>query len=66
MLGFRKYIIGIIIGLLLGLWMGVNIGEDRPLWSNPFSEPGLSQKARDAVSDVWQDTKKAAREKLSD
>ena len=46
--------------------MGVNIGKDRPLWANPFSEPSLSQKAKDVASDAWQDAKKAARDSLAD
>ena len=66
MSSIKKYLIGVIIGLLIGLWMGVNIGRDRPLWSNPFAAQSLTQKAKDAASDVWQDAKKAARDKLSD
>lgn len=66
MLGIKKYFIGIVIGLVFGLWVGVNLGKDRPLWSNPLSEPSLSQKAKDTASDVWQDARKAAREGLSD
>lgn len=66
MFGIKKYLIGIILGLLLGLWMGVNIGKDRPLWSNPFNQQSLAQKAGDAAADVWQDAKKAARDTLSD
>lgn len=66
MLKIKKYIMGAFVGLLVGLWMGVNIGAERPLWSNPFAKKDLSQKAKDVASDAWKDAKKAAREKLED
>ena len=66
MLGIKKLIMGLVIGLLLGLWAGVNIGHDRPIWSNPFEERALTDKAKDAAADVWKDAKKAAREQLDD
>jgi hypothetical protein len=65
-MGMKKYLTGIVIGLLLGLWMGVNIGKERPLWANPFTEDSLQQRAKDVASDAWKDTKKAVRDKLSD
>lgn len=37
---------GIILGLLLGLWFGVNLGRERPVLSNPFTEPTLQEKLR--------------------
>ncbi len=37
---------GIIIGLLLGLWFGVNLGRDRPLLSNPFTEPTVQERLK--------------------
>jgi len=66
MLGMKKYFIGIVMGLLVGLWFGVNIGNDRPLWANPFAEPSLANKAKGAAADVWKDAKKAARYSLAD
>jgi hypothetical protein len=66
MLGMKKYLIGIIVGVLIGLWMGVNIGRDRDLWANPFTEPSLAQKAKGAALDVLKDAKKAARDSLAD
>ena len=38
--------IGIILGLLLGLWFGVNIGRDRPVFSNPFAEHSLRDRLK--------------------
>lgn len=66
MANLKKYLIGLIIGLLLGLWGGVNIGKGQPLWANPFADVDLSQKAKDAATDVWKDAKEKARESLAD
>ena len=41
-------IIWLVLGLLLGLWFGVNIGRDRPLYSNPFEANTLKQKFKQA------------------
>lgn len=66
MRSLKKYLIGAVVGLLVGLWFGVNIGEDRPFWSNPFAEKDLVGKAKDAASDVVKDAKKAAIKKLEE
>ena len=66
MLGLKKYLIGLVVGLLIGLWFGVNIGHDRPLWANPFTEPSLTSKAKGVASDAIKDAKKAVRDKLAD
>jgi hypothetical protein len=62
----KKYIMGGVIGLLVGLWMGVNIGAERPLWSNPFVKKDISQKAKEVASEAWKDAKKVARDKLAE
>lgn len=66
MLGIKKYLIGAVAGLAVGLWVGVNIGHDRPLWANPFSQPSLQEKAKNTARDAWKGAKEAARDKLSD
>lgn len=66
MKSLRKYLVGAIIGLLVGLWFGVNIGEDRPVWANPFVKKNLAEKAKDVATDVIKDAKKAAIKKLED
>ena len=75
--GGKKYLIGLVFGLAIGLWFGVNIGKDRPVWSNPFEGENLAQKAKDKAQgmahdakekaeDVVKESKKVLREKLED
>jgi hypothetical protein len=66
MRALKKYLIGAVLGLLIGLWFGVNIGEDRPIWSNPFAKKNLAEKAKDVATDVIKDAKKAAIKKLEE
>lgn len=37
---------GVVIGLLVGLWFGFNIGKGRVIYANPFTDPQLSEQAR--------------------
>ncbi|MCG6886240.1 MAG: hypothetical protein LJE74_03450 [Proteobacteria bacterium] len=57
-------LLGIIIGVLLGLWFGYNLGRDEPLFSNPFADRSLQNKARETTSEVIQDTKRALNKSL--
>lgn len=66
MRSIKKYLIGAVVGLLIGLWFGVNIGQDRPIWANPFNKKTLTDKAKDVTSGVIKDTKKAIIEKLEE
>jgi len=59
-------VFGMIIGLVLGIWLGVNIGKDQPLLSNPFAEPTLSDKVKGKAEEIYKDTKRTVRDKLSD
>ena len=42
----KVFIFGVVIGIALGLWFGFNLGQDRPLLSNPFEEPTLQEKIK--------------------
>lgn len=42
----KALLFGIILGLLLGLWFGINLGRDRPIFDNPFSEPTVKEKLK--------------------
>lgn len=40
----KPFLTGIVIGLLLGMWFGVNLGKNKPIYSNPFATiPGHKQ-----------------------
>jgi hypothetical protein len=62
----RKYVFGIIIGLAIGLWFGVNIGEGRPIYSNPFDTAAIKKKVKESTDEVVKDSKKVLREQLKD
>jgi hypothetical protein len=59
-------LIGIVVGLLLGLWFGVNIGKEKPIFSNPFADRVLQEKAKETASEAIEDTKRALRKSLDD
>lgn len=48
MKGTSKLIAGLLIGAMLGLWIGVNIGRERPVFSNPFRKESVYEKVRKA------------------
>ena len=51
MKSFKSMIVGIIIGVLLGLWFGVNIGQNRPIYSNPFADRAIKEKIKSSVGE---------------
>lgn len=57
---------GLVIGLLLGLWFGVNIGREKPIFSNPFTDKGIQEKAKETTSEAIKDTKRALSKSLDD
>lgn len=59
-------LVGVVIGLLLGLWFGVNIGKEKPIFSNPFEDKALQEKAKETASEAIEDTKRALRKSLDD
>ncbi len=66
MKNLKLLLAGLVIGLLLGLWFGVNIGREKPIYSNPFADEVVKQKAKQTTSDAIQGTKKALRKSLDD
>jgi hypothetical protein len=48
----KPILIGLIAGLALGLWFGMNIGKEKPIWSNPFSEMKVGQKIRQQSGEI--------------
>lgn len=60
----KLLLMGLVIGLLLGLWFGVNIGREKPIYSNPFADEVIQQKAKQTTSEAIEDTKRALRKSL--
>ncbi|NOZ53483.1 MAG: hypothetical protein GXP08_10150 [Gammaproteobacteria bacterium] len=67
-MGIKKYIIGAIVGGVIGLWCGINIGKDKPIWSNPITneERRIADKAKSKAQELMNDAKKALRETLEE
>jgi hypothetical protein len=42
----KGIIFGMVMGIALGLWFGFNMGQNRPLLSNPFGESNLQEKIK--------------------
>ncbi len=50
----KTLILGIVVGLLFGLWIGVNIGRDKPIFSNPFVSKSIKVKIRETGESILQ------------
>ena len=48
----RAFALGLLLGGLTSLWLGINIGKDQPLFSNPFAESPVMQRAREYVEEA--------------
>jgi hypothetical protein len=57
-------LIGVAFGGAFGLWFGYNLGREEPVFSNPFTDRSLQDKARETTSEVIQDTKRALNKSL--
>ena len=42
----------VVLLVLLGVWMGINFAKGRPLFSNPFADEDLIEKADRAASNL--------------
>ena len=73
----NKFLLGAVVGIVLGLWFGVNIGKDKPFWSNPFEEKSMMEmatdktkelagKAKEKTQEMVKEGKQALRDKLAD
>ncbi len=63
---FKFLLLGVVIGLAVGLWFGVNIGRNKPIFSNPFAAKSIKEKAKETASDVLDETKRALRKSLEE
>jgi len=44
-------LLGILIGVVVGLWLGINIGKDKPWYSNPFEDPAVTGKLKSSIGE---------------
>lgn len=47
----KTLILGIVIGLVAGLWFGINIGKDKPWYSNPLEERSVTEKIKSSIGE---------------
>lgn len=52
-------LLSLLLGLLAGLALGVNIGRDKPLFSNPFAQDTLADQVKRLGSETLQQSGKA-------
>jgi hypothetical protein len=62
----KKTLFIIVILLILGMWMGINIAKNKPLFSNPFAEKDIRDRATGAAKDLLDEAKGAAKKALDD
>jgi gas vesicle protein len=56
----KKFLWGFVIGAVLAFLAGVNVGRDRPILSNPFSDLTLTEQVRDTAEQLGEDIKESA------
>jgi len=56
---FRYLILGLVIGAIIGLWFGINIGKDKSIFANPFSEPTIQKRLKQTGGEVLEKGGKA-------
>lgn len=68
----KSIIIGVMLGLLAGLWAGYNLGQGKPVFSNPFVKETIRGKIKQTGDEVMEksgkvleDSGKALRDAVS-
>jgi hypothetical protein len=54
----------IVVLVLVGVWMGINLARDKPLFSNPFADKELRERASERASEVVEKSREAIERKL--
>jgi len=49
----------VVLLVLLGMWIGINLAKDKPLFSNPFANTDLGERATSTASKVVEGTREA-------
>jgi hypothetical protein len=44
------YLIIVLVGL--GMWLGINFAKNQPLFSNPFADREIAEKAKQAIKEL--------------
>ena len=44
-------LLGIVIGALAGLWLGINVGKNKPWYSNPLEERSVTDKIKTSIGE---------------
>ena len=47
----KMLFMGFLVGLIIGLWFGINMGKQKPIFSNPFAEENLQKKLKVKVGE---------------
>ncbi len=47
----KTLVLGVIIGGLLGLWFGMNIGKNKPWYSDPFAEGNVTNQLKSSIGE---------------
>ena len=56
---FSIILISLVTGIFIGMALGVNIGREKPLFSNPFAEESLVDRVKDLGSETLEQSGKA-------
>jgi len=56
---FSIILISLVTGIFIGMVLGVNIGRERPLFSNPFAEESLADRVKDLGNETLEQSGKA-------
>jgi len=62
----KKTVYLVIFLLILGMWMGINIAKNKPLFSNPFAEKDIRDKATDTAKELLDEARGAVKKSLEE
>ena len=48
----KVVLISVALGIAVGMWFGVNIGREKPIYSNPFDTRSLNQQLKQATGET--------------
>lgn len=60
----KKVLWLVAIVLLVGIWVGMNLAKNKPLFSNPFEDKSIQQRATETAKDIYKESSDALKRKL--